>query len=723
MLGRYILITLGVIALLWTGYVAFDLIDKKNELSPRSLFGLEDEKVLIIHRAEELNWSSIDFKTSDGTNHLLNQMTPFSDLVKAVYVSNKREHLLFEGKTPWDKGTVKQLFSKFGKADFDGVKHFKIADYNGRIYRNKLYLSRSNYTSTTIEHEWDRHDKKSSASIVSFSKDQFTVTDIYFKQDGRIEYIAQAANDLEGDQVNDKELFAHALPKELTNYHFFENKYLNSVDPVFSEGPVRSWIDKGLVLFQMNGKDVLVTDYRQSQDPVNSLFDFTKKDPLNQSYGFFQNMELLSGFPKEPKKGFYAYSMDDFVVISADQAICERVVAEYKLGNTLIQSKEKMELVYGKLPAKVSERFISNDRQISKTVKNGWLISTVFPLNGTISDKDNDEQDVSSFKMGATIHDLLVDQGNGNFYALTKTGIIRSYRNGKKQWEKNLATEPIGTLQKISFMGRNFILITNKNGIHLYDETGNAPNGFPIIVADRQLASDATVYNWKNKSYLIGMNATGDLLVYDQNGKRINMIVSGLATGNYAPEVWISQRKLFYGVRDDQQFRMYDAETKKEYRSFKIPERTFPLKKPNELFFITLDRDNLERIDQKGNRTSLVKKLEGFKIFQIRENFDVVLFKNQNIRVYDESGRIKLNIESSVTQADHISFSVLQSGISILSIVDGLHNDVYLYTQNGVPYLEKPLSGSKKALVTTGKEGNPILTTIIDDFIVQYSLK
>ena len=42
MLGRYVLLTLGVIALLWTGYVAIDLIDKKDELAPLQYFGKED---------------------------------------------------------------------------------------------------------------------------------------------------------------------------------------------------------------------------------------------------------------------------------------------------------------------------------------------------------------------------------------------------------------------------------------------------------------------------------------------------------------------------------------------------------------------------------------------------------------------------------------------------------------------------------------------------------
>ena len=68
MLGRYVLITLGIIALLWTGYVAIDLIDKKNELSPLVLFGKEDEKLLVIHRANEIQWADIDINIEKSIN-------------------------------------------------------------------------------------------------------------------------------------------------------------------------------------------------------------------------------------------------------------------------------------------------------------------------------------------------------------------------------------------------------------------------------------------------------------------------------------------------------------------------------------------------------------------------------------------------------------------------------------------------------------------------------
>jgi hypothetical protein len=722
MLGRYVLITLGIVALLWTGYVAIDLIDKKNELSPLILFGKEDKQVLILHRPSEVKWSDLEVKLQSEVEQLLFSIQDFPEFVQAVYVSTSRNHILLESSVHWNREQINLLFGKSSKIQFNGINEFKMGEFIGKLYRNRLYLTNTSYQTTQMSFEWNRQDKKSSASIVEFTETNFTVTDIYFKEEGRIEYIARVRDDIRGNQVNDKELFAHVLPKDLKDYYFYETEYLSSTDNVFAESPVRAWIDQGLVLFKINNIDVLITDFRESQDPVNSLFDFTRKDPLNQSFGFFQNMELLKGFPSLPKKGFYAYSMDDFVVISADQSTCEKIVADYKLGNTLIQSKDKINLIYGKLPAKVSERVITVEKQMAKSVKNGLLIETVFPLSASSPQEDDSVNSPETFKQGARIHDFIAEAGKGNVFVLTTTGIVRSYENGKKIWERNLATEPIGSLKRVLVYGKSHLLVTTKNGIHLFDENGQIPSGFPVVVADRQLSSGATLYNWKNKSYILGMNATGDLLIFDQNGKRISIISSGMITGQYPPEVWVSQRKLFYGVRDDQQFRMYDAESRREHRSFKIPEKTYPIKKPNELFFIALDKGQLLRIDQKGNKTIIAKNLDNWKLNEINESFDVLLSTGEQAKVLNEHGQVKMNIATLAKQIEFLKLSNIISGRTVLTVIDGLQNDVYLYGLNGKLIIDKPFPGTLKAVVHEEKSNQFRLTTIVDDFIVQYTI-
>ena len=109
MLGRYFLVGLGLIALLWTGYLSVQLIDSKDNLSPLNLFGVEDGKLLVVNRPEELDLSFVEFSIPEKSNELINSLVlkeNFSNLI----ISENRDHFLIIGKERWNKSLVKSLF-------------------------------------------------------------------------------------------------------------------------------------------------------------------------------------------------------------------------------------------------------------------------------------------------------------------------------------------------------------------------------------------------------------------------------------------------------------------------------------------------------------------------------------------------------------------------------------------------------------------------------------
>lgn len=728
MFGRYILIAIGILAFVWTCFVAFDLIDKKNELAPQQLFGKEDSLVIIIHRTEEVNWEIVEQRTGTKRNPLLSRMQSFPEELKTIYVSSKRNHLLFESAVPWTKKSLSDLLEQTGKIEFKGSQQILLESYTGKVYRNRLYLFEKEFTSSLIASDWTKFDRKASLSIIDLSTAIPGSTDIYFKESGLVEYVSGATKGITGKKIDDQELFSRALPKNIKNYHFLEKNYLLSTDVIFKNSPMKDWIDNGLVRFDFESADVIVTDYLQSQDPVNSLFDFTQKDPLNQSYGFFQNIELMKGFPKNVKKGFYAYSMDDFVVISSDQQSCEKIVAEFRLGNTLSQSPEQLKMIFGKLPARVSERFVSETDQSSFSVYNNVLIETRFPnssKNQNASENNSDDNvKADSYKFGSAIHDFISNDGKGNITAVTKNGLVRQYKNGLKSWERNIASEPVGIIQQVDFKGSKRIVVTTKNGVHLFDQNGNSPEGFPIIVADRQLTCEAAVYTWRNKSYIVATNSNSEMLIFDQNAKRISTINTGLTQIKEAPIVWVSQRKPYIGLNDGQQFKMYEAESRREYRKFDLPGRSIAIKKSNELIHYCLSEGSLIKIDQKGKRTTISSNLNDHTLAGIDQNDEqlkFILTSKEAVLVIDENGRTFFNISSKVKEFEFVKFNSMISSKSLLAIVDGMENDVYLHSPNGELIGGKPLEGCLKALVQRSG-GMLLITSVVDDFIVQYTL-
>ena len=726
MLGRYVLLTLGVIALLWTGYVAIDLIDKKDELAPLQYFGKEDGSILIIHRQNEVDLTSINFNTTEENSILINSLSIENANVKSVFLSEKRSHMLLESNELWSRELVRELFKASTESiNFSGINSFKSGKYQGEIYRNRLYLTQQSFNTTISGYNWTKHDVKSSASLITFNAGNFSLTDIYFKSAGRIDYITKNNSNSIGNQVKDRSLFALVLPSNLSNYHFYEKEYLGSIDETFKENPMYAWMDKGMVEFTYNDQVVLISDYKQSQDPVNSLFDFVKLDPNNNQYGFFEEVKLTHTFPGESSSGFYAFSMDDFVVLSTDKETCEKIVAEYKLGNTLSQNPDRMEEIFAGLPERVSERFSAETNKFSKTIYKGQLFQTILPSTKQgLADQDVKPKESVTMKMGETIQDFIVLNGSGNIIAVTKNGNVSSFTNGKRNWERNLSATSIGTIEEVNFNGQNYFVFTTKNGLHLIDQQGNSPQGFPFMINESEFTAAASNYTWKNKNYFVLPDSKGNLQQIDFSGKKTNTLKSGLNDVQSPIDVWVSNRKLFFGVRNSSTFKMFDAETKREFRSFSVVENSVSAKIENELIQFGISNSELIRFDQKGNKTILTGNWKNFQIqgATTDQNHNLIAYSTGVFKLIDPKGNIVTIINSKAKEIDNVSINSLANGKTVISIVDGLENDVYLHGLNGQLFVNHSFEGTGKSIVTQVASGKYLLTTIVDDFIVQYSV-
>jgi hypothetical protein len=726
MLGRYVLLTLGVIALLWTGYVAIDLIDKKDELAPLQYFGKEDGSILIIHRQNEVDLSTINFNTTEENSILINSLSFESANVKSVFLSENRSHILLESNELWSRELVRELFKGSTESlDFSGINSFKAGKYAGEIYRNRLYLSQQKHNTTISESNWTKHDVKSSASLVNFNAGNFTLTDIYFKSAGRIDYVTKTNSNSVGNQVKDKSLFALVLPSNLVDYHFYEKEYLGNIDETFKDNPMYAWMDKGMVEFTYNEQLVIISDYRQSQDPVNSLFDFVKLDPNNDQYGYFEEVKLTKSFPKESSSGFYAFSMDDFVVLSTDKETCEKIIAEYKLGNTLSQNPDRMEEIFAGLPERVSERYASTANKFSKTVYKSQLFQTILPSGQEkLADENVKPKESVTMKMGQTIQDFIVLNGSGNIIAITKNGNVAAFSNGKRNWERNLGSSAIGTIEEVNLNGQNYFVFTTKNGLHIIDQQGNSAAGFPFMINDSEFTATAANYIWKNKGYFVLPDSKGNLQQLDFSGRKTNTLKSGLSDIEAPIDVWVSNRKLYFGVHNSSMFKMYDADSKREFRSFSILENSTSAKIENELIQFAISNSELIRYDQKGNKNTLMGNWKNFSLQGVTEdpNHNLIAFSTGVLKLIDPTGNVVTIINSNAKEIDNVSVNTMTNGKTILCIVDGLENDVYLHGLNGQMFVNQSFEGTGKSVVTEVTNGKYLLTTIVDDFIVQYSV-
>ena len=326
--------------------------------------------------------------------------------------------------------------------------------------------------------------------------------------------------------------------------------------------------------------------------------------------------------------------------------------------------------------------------------------------------------------MGQTIQDFIVLNGNGNIIAITKNGNVAAFTNGKRNWERNLGSSAIGTIEEANLNGQNYFVFTTKNGIHLIDQQGNSPSGFPFIINDSEFTATAANYIWKNKGYFVLPDSKGNLQQIDFSGRKTNTLKTGLSDIQTPIDVWVSNRKLYFGVRNSAIFKMYDADSRREFRSFSIMENSTSAKIKNELIQFAISNSELIRFDQKGNKNTLKGNWKNFNLQGTTgdPNHNLIAYSTGVLKLIDPAGNVVTIINSNAKEIDNVSVNTMANGKTIICIVDGLENDVYLHGLNGQLFVNQSFDGTGKSVVTDVANGNYLLTTIVDDFIVQYSV-
>jgi hypothetical protein len=719
MFARYFFIVLGILSLLWVGYVAADIIDKKKAFSPTALFGKEDGMILVINRRAEVDETKLPFKTIAKNNEILSVLKPHLIDERSIYISANRRQFLIESKYHWTSSKVKELLKKGNlNAKSTGLKSYSISGYEIKHHKNFLYFCSPGLETTLIE-GWGNFDRKSSASIIDLHEELPKITDVYFKGDDKVEFETKNLKKIKGNQVDDKALFSTVLPKNIKNYHFIEKEFLSSGDAVFAKSPMFDWVDKGIVSFEYKGSKVIITDFISGQEPIYVMNDFLKQDNENTEHGFFNDVKLTSDFPDSGKEGFYIYSMNDFAVISEDQSACEDIVAQNKLGNTLATDQAEMEAIYGSLPSRVSERNINGSAKFSRTVYKTRIHETHLGVKvSDTADGTASSGETLTINIDAVIKDFISFDGKGNVAVLTMTNELMYYAGGKMKWIKNLGSKAVDGITYLEQF--QFILVTCKGSIHLLDRQGNYILSGPVGLGGRTPSQQATAFNWRNKLYLVFPDESGSIHLFDQRGRHQFSISSSMSGINAPVDAWVSQNRLFFGARNTTTFKMFDAEKRREHRYFQLPGESQSVIKNNEIFLFAVEGGQLLYLDQKGGKTKLNASFSG-KIKKTSGYANQIYLSN-----YSDGQISLLSSVGSLLGVVPIDFSDVENwdiqtidGRTFTAVIDGLENNVYLYELGGGKLTDRSYEGSKKCVLNKA-DNTLIITSIVDNFIVQH---
>lgn len=707
-------VVLGLIVLLsiaWIAYVGLDIASEKNNYIPEILFSADDESLLIVVRPEETNFSAIVDLQDAPTMDLMTQLS--DSMYELGYFSAKRPHFLLVGELNWDKAKINALFTQ-SKPQFSDENQFTIDGFSGRFYKQKLYISKGEIKQSGSANQEFNYDKKASATLFKLGPSGTkTQIDIYFKEDGRVNFITRNVQIKQGNQVKDESIFAGLISKNVSSYHFYERDYFATLDSKYAEGPMSQWNLNGFVLVEIDGERAIVSDYIGGQDPILVLND------INQTLDTarFKN-PLFTGFPAAGKSYIIKY-LEDVVVISEKSSTCDKLLADYRLGNTIASSKKDRARIFGELPRAVSERSVSDAESFSKSVYHGRIMET---HTGVSSPKETEtKSDAIYLSCGFDIADFDVLPGKGNAVALGKRGELTYFANKQAKWTKKLESKAIGAIQLIDLheTGQKFILVNTASEIHLFNLEGNEETGFPI-----KLESNATnqvkFYRWKGNSFFLIADDAQKVSQFDAKGRELNVFKSSFIIRDQI-DIWVSQSRIFAGFKGDSEFTMFELEKRKALRTFSIVSGSKSIKASNQLFQFAMQNGTLQKMDQKGSRIELGKHPDSKLIGVIEDNRSqvIVLQNNDGIELLNDQGIAFGSIKLPFRDVENLTIKTADSGKTYVCVIDGLENNVYLYSTDGAKLTSKSLEGQTKVHLQF-VAGTKCISTVVDQFVIQY---
>lgn len=716
MFGRVFLIVLSIISLLWLGYATYDRVNQGKQYSPEHLFGNEDGELLIIHNPLQKQLLSEQFGIEN--NEIIELIGSLNqDVIDNIYVSKKRDQILITAKEALTGQSVFSVFLIKSPFKMNG-NSLSFGGLSGHYSKNVIYFSSQSFELSKNPWKELHYDKNADASVIHFTNQQPSVTDIYIKGEGIIEYKAVVKDIIFGSKVNDKVVFASVVPASVSSYEFYETDYLRYLEPELANSPMNNWLKYGLVRIVINNQEAIITDYIEGQEPIQVLYDHFQKESTDSENEHFEGARLTK-LMKE-SNGFYIYQLDDFVVISGNRATCETVVADYKLGNTLAQNSERANEIYRRLPQKVNFRKVDKTDKQSISVYDNVLLTTIVggKSEAIAQNTKTNEQSTASFVVGSVVKDILIIDEK-SFFVTTHDNKVLFFENDRKKWEQTLDGTIVGDAAIIDIYAneKSQLLVSTGKKLHVLDINGNQPNGFPVELDDQTNIQTPLFYRWKGNGFFILAAPNGRLIQYDNQGRELALIRTQLTEIEQQPVVWVSAGKPFIGVYGNGRFEMLQAENRKSFRLFNAKDAVTTLKLPNEVKMFGISNNQLVSYDQKGGITRYEKFINAKLIPTLYPDKGIVVKDQQQLKLFNSNGIQWATVKLPFPDVSDVQLFATTNGNTIITTIDALENKVYLWKSNGESYSKQQWDGSKIV-----RYHNGYLFTVVDNLVVRYSV-
>lgn len=728
MFNRVILIVIACISILWIGYVGYDLLDRKDRITPQSIFDSRDIEVLIINRSQEMSLPQVEFESTQKIQVLLGKLLENPTRNERFYVSKKRDILLIELPSLWSDSKITSYFAAKKLTIQKSTDGFQLeGGFQLNFKRNYVSIAFGEIERTSEELSWPIWDKKATASIIQLNQ-PLRSTDVYFKSDGTISYQTRYGKDIQSKKIDDQDLFAELLPNKLKNYHFYEKEFAHAYGVVDSKSPLYQWTESGFVFFQYQGKKCILSDYLSGQDPFAILQELTGSDEsVNSStVQHFTRIRLSNHFPSDLNAGFYIMKLADKVILSESKEVCQQIVADHTLGKTVALTELMRLKIFQKLPRKVSERFVSGKSAFAQSSYKNLLIKTV--LARLVDEEVPDEKtaEVEELSWSQSIDGeatYFLGRGNQQF-TWTSAGKLVSIQGKKKRWQLTFDGNLINEPQIVDLLdnGQKQLLFNTNSTIYLIDLNGQAHDGFPVKL-DNEAVNSVSYFRWKGVGNFLIVDTKNQLIHFDNKGRELDVVKVNVGDCKNPVDVFNQKGNIVAVVSGSEKTQTVNLLRHKVMKSHgALPQNRVTVKENAGPNYYAFNKGQLQRSDYTGAEITLANYPDAQNLKLIEgENFKYIAFTSYNkIHVLNERGIKMFQFDIPFRELTSFDVITLQNGKTYVAMIDGIENNIFVFDNKGKSYTPKPLEGKSNVFLSEKGNSNLVVTTSGDGFIVQY---
>jgi len=716
MFKRILPISVILICIAWSVFVSIDLLSNENSVDFKHYFNEVDQQVLVVHHASELDWNESNTQILPSNQTIAISLLTRTNQSTSLYISFKRALFVLEKKDYWTKKSVEKLLTNgLFNFEFTGRRSFKFGSLNGEFRNNQLALYQGEQTVSVINSS--SVDSKSSYSIIDFTEKEPTVTDVYQKADKTLSYKKTKLANSKAKQCDDKLLFSSLISTNFTTYAFYENNYFSETDTTFRKSDFKKWIKNGIVFLSNGSAEVAIFDFKEGQNPVQNLNDKFGLTEKNEAFGEYDKVAFCDNWKQDTISKFYVFEKEGICLVGKNKTYLDEVLTEMSLGKTLSQNQEKSQQIFSTLPRKVIYRSVTSKKSLAKSILNKMLVETTCVTKDNTSlntIKDDKVKEYFSMNPGERILNFVTFNGRGNLVLLTESNKLVGYSNGSKRWEKQLAETP-SVFSIFSFQNSTFSLCTSIE-TQILDLNGRLIYRFKPIgfVAPSSL-------NVENKEVFFVGDGIDNISVFNTAGKTLKRIrLTESIRGIYS---YAQKGKAFCVSVGRTTAWITEIAKRNNMKVISVDSSTQVFSFNSNLFFGTIYNGKLTLQQINGTKSAIKVNRDTKLMAAFIHNYQTyfLLRQGKKLTAIDFNGVKLWERNLLLEEITKIQVAVNQSGKTILGILDGIENRLYLYDTKGNKIDESERHGEQKIEISPFGTNAFSITTYLGSYLIQYT--